>query len=171
MKIICVAGGSYKSFYLNYFIKLNKCDLLVFNFGIIYDYDICQELLKQSIVTKELMSLSNKLKTIVVAGINVISKDKNTKAIIVCDGEKINIVDAKIGAKIFIKGKCFVVGAENTNYKNYNKIVLSKKRIYPILSHCSKRKIYLFCDNFGVCIIENGILKRKFNKFSKFILK
>ncbi len=171
MKIICVVGGSYKSFYLNYFVKLNKCDLLIFNFGIIYDYDICRELTKNSIVTKELMSLAKRLNTIVVAGVNVIFKDKVKQSIIVCDGEKIHINSAKMGAKLFVKGKYFIVGTEATDYKKLNKIVLAKKRIYPNVNHCSKRKIYLFCDNFGVCVVENGKLKRKFNKFTKIILK
>ena len=60
MKIVCVAGGSYKSFYLNYVTKLKKCDLLIFNFGILYDYDIHDELMGKGVVTKELMNLSNR---------------------------------------------------------------------------------------------------------------
>ncbi len=171
MKIICVAGGSYKSFYLNYFVKLSRCDLLIFNFDIIYDYDICNELMKQAVVTKELMSLAKSLHSIVAAGVNVISKDTTHKSIIVCDGEKIHITSAKQGAKIFVKGKCFIIGTENTDYKKCNKIILSKKRIYPNINHCAKRKIYVFCDNFGVCIVENGKMNRKFNKYSKIILK
>ena len=39
MKIVCVSGGSYKSFYLNYYVNLKSCDLLIFNYGIIYDID------------------------------------------------------------------------------------------------------------------------------------
>ena len=171
MKIVCVAGGSYKSFYLNYFVKLYKCDLLVFNFGIIYDYDICDELTRQSIVTRELMMLSKKLRCIVVAGVNVVFKEKVDKSIIVCDGEKIHISKAKTGAKICIRKTCFIIGDENTEYKSNNKIILSSKRIYPNIEHCSKRKIYIFCDKFGVCLIEKGKLKRKFHKFSKIILK
>ena len=50
MKIVCVSGGTYKSFYLNYCIKLRQCDLLLFNFGIIYDYVVSEELLKNAIV-------------------------------------------------------------------------------------------------------------------------
>lgn len=171
MKIICVAGGSYKSFYLNYFINLSSCDLLIFNFGIIYDYDICKELTGSALVTRELMMLSKKLKAIVVAGVNIVYKGKTDKSIIVCDGEKIHISNVKIGAKIYIKKTSFVIGDESTQCKSNNKIILSSKRIYPNLAHCSKRKIYIFFDKFGVCLVENGKIKRKFNKFSKIILK
>lgn len=171
MKIICVAGGSYKSFYFNYFVKLRRCDLLIFNFGIIYDYDICNELTRFGIVTRELMALSKKLHSVVVAGVNVVFKGKVNKSVIVCDGEKIHINKVKTGAKICIKKTHFIIGDETTDYKSNNKIILCSKRIHPNLERCSKRKIYIFCDKFGVYLVENGKLKRKFNKFSKIILK
>ena len=53
MKIVCVVGGSYKSFYINHFRNIQSCDLLVFNFGILYDYDMKEELLGSAVVTYE----------------------------------------------------------------------------------------------------------------------
>lgn len=170
MRIVCVAGGSYKSFYLNYFCKLSRCDLLVFNYGIIYDYNTFNELLGDAIVTKELLALSSALHCVVVAGVYVVGAER-VKSIIVCDGDKIQLDKAASGAKIHVKNLTFIVGDERTDYKNANKIILCNKRIEPILQHCSKRKIYVFCDKFGVNFVQNQKMERKFNKYSKFILK
>ena len=75
MKIVCACGGSYKSFYLNYFINLKSCDLLIFNFGIIYDYNLENETRGDRIVNKELSMLSKKLNATIVAGVNIIDKE------------------------------------------------------------------------------------------------
>ncbi len=171
MKIVCVAGGSYKSFYLNYFNKINKCDLLIFNFGIIYNYDIKEELLGNAVVTKELMSLSKALHCIVAAGVFQTNKNLKTKSIIVCDGDKIHLAQSKIGIPLHIGNKSFLIGDETANFYKHNKIVLCSKRLYPDETHCSKSKIYLFIDHFGVSFIENKKQSRKFNKISKIILK
>lgn len=171
MKIICVSGGSYKSFYINHLVKINSADLLVFNFGLIYDYNVADELLGNGVVTKELMSLSKRLQTKVVAGIFVVTKLHKKKAIILCDGDKIHICSIDLGAKVLLKNHTFVIGDETTNYRNYNKIVLSKSQIKPNLNNCSKRKILVFIDKFGLNLVSNGNLKRNFNKYSKIILK
>lgn len=171
MRIVCVAGGSYKSFYLNCFVKLKRCDLLIFNYGIIYNYNTSEELLGQALVTKELMSISKALKCVIVAGVMVEGCNKTTKSIIVCDGDKIHIENTCIGARIHVKNKSFIIGDEFTDYKKQNKIILCSKRIEPNLSHCSKRKIYVFCDKFGVNIVNKQKMTRKFNKYSKFSLK
>ena len=170
MRIVCVAGGSYKSFYLNYFSKLSRCDLLVFNFGIIYDYNTFNELMGDALVTKELMNLSKALRCVVAAGAYVVG-EKRGKSIIVCNGDKIQIDKCAFGARIQIKKQTFIVGDEQTDYKKANKIILCDKRIEPNLAHCSKRKIYIFCDNFGVNFVQNKKMTRKFYKYSKFILK
>ncbi|MBE5741681.1 MAG: hypothetical protein E7351_04065 [Clostridiales bacterium] len=171
MKIVCVAGGSYKSFYINCCLRLRKCDLLIFNFDIIYDYVIKDEILGNGVVTKEILLLADRLKCTVLAGVNVIRGNKKSKAILSCDGEKICIHSISSGAKIFIKGKNFVVGDRTTNYGKLNKIILTDRRVYPNVSSCSRCKIYIFCDKFGVDYINNKKLIRNFNKHSKIILK
>ncbi len=171
MKIICVAGGSYKSFYINSFCKLAKCDLLVFNYGIIYNYDIKEELLGIALVTKELLYLSKKLHCTVVAGVYQVRANQKIKSIIFTDGDKIHLTNVQTGAHIHIKNYSFVVGDENTNYGNQHKIILSNKRIEPVLAHCSNNKIYIFCDKFGVNFVKNRKLTRKFNKIVKIYLK
>ncbi len=171
MKIFCVVGGSYKSFYVNHFFKISKCDLLIFNYGIIYDYDSCEEVMGNAIVTKELMALSQKLHCVVLAGIFKILNGAKVKSIILCDGDKIHLAEAKHGVHLHIKNYDFVVGDESINYSKYNKILLCSKRTYPIVAHCSSQKIYLFIDPFGVDFIENKKLTRKFSKLTKIILK
>ena len=111
MKMVFVCGGSYKSFYLNFLKKMSKCDLLVFNFGIIYNYNIKEELLGEGIVSKELFMLSKTLGTVVVAGVYVEGRVLR-KSLIICDGEKLNIVPAFEGVKCFIGKTEVVVGDE-----------------------------------------------------------
>lgn len=181
MKIVCVSGGSYKSFYLNHFAKLKQCDLLIFNFGIIYDYILKDELLDYGLVTKELMFLSSSLKAVVVAGINVVRQGTKTKGLIVCDGEKVYMSNLKYGVKIDIMGnennrqvchgriKCsFVVGDKTTNYFKNHKIILSNEHIKPNIAHCSKNKIYIFCNKHGSLLVNNRTLKTNFYKVSVF---
>ena len=171
MKIICVAGGSYKSFYINYFLKIHSADLVIFNYGLIYDYVTTDEIIGDAIVTKELMFLSKSLKAKVVAGIYVVNKYSRKKAIIYCDGDKINISSVELGAKIVFGKYTFVVGDERTNYRHFNKIILSKNQIKPNLNNCSKRKVFVFLDKFGVNFVQNHKMSRNFNKYSKIILK
>lgn len=171
MNIVCVSGGSYKSFYINHFIKMKKCDLLIFNFDIIYDYIVKDELLKDAIVTKELLMLSNKLKTIVVAGVYVINNMCKRKSLLICNGDQIEICSMTSGAKIFIGKKCFIIGDDKTKYGKENKIILTKKSLFINTFNCAKNKIYIFCHAYGTKYVVNKKLKRKFNKYSKIILK
>lgn len=168
MKLICVAGGSYKSFYLNYFLHTLSCDLLIFNFDIIYDYDEQEEKEVFPLVSTEIEAISKSLKTKVVAGVKL--KKTGQKALLIYDGGKFEIKDLKFGAKVTIKNKIFVVGNEYTNYGNHHKIVLTQKRIFPNLNHCVRKKIYVFVDKFGVGVVKNKKISRKFCKYSKIIL-
>ena len=181
MKIVCVSGGSYKSFYLNHFAKIKRCDLLIFNFGIIYDYVVKDELLDYGIVTKELLSLSNSLKAVVVAGVNVVQNNKTTKSLIVSDGEKIYLSTLKLGVKVCLNddgsepwqenntnikkthnktakhayNNQFVVGCKTTDFGRCNKIVFTEQKIKPYTTHCNPNKIYIFCNKFGVNVVKN----------------
>ena len=102
---------------------------------------------------------------------NLVYGNKSEKAFLSCDGEKINVSKSKSGIKVVLKNKTFIIGDNKTNYYQYNKIVLTNNRIYPKIEHCLNDKIYIFCDKFGVTFIENKKLIRKFNKYSKIILK
>ncbi len=170
MKIVCACGGSYKSFYLNYFINLKSCDLLIFNFGIIYDYNLENETRGDRIVNKELSMLSKKLNATIVAGVNIIDKEIY-QGIIVCNRDKITLARADKGVKVFCKNRLFAIGNSNMKAQQTNKIILTNKRIYPNLKHCRRNKTFIFCDKFGVVVVQNQKLTRKFYKYSKIILK
>ena len=171
MKIVFVLGGSYKSFYLNYFLKLKRCDILVFNFNVLYDVELKKELQGQGIVFNELKELSKKLGAIVVAGVNVNTGFGTKKCIVVCNGEEIKFRPANIGTNINFKRHNILIGNEKCNKKNDVKIILSEERICPNVVNCSPKKVYIFCDKFGLIYIQNRKMKRKFYKYSKIILK
>lgn len=180
MKIVCVSGGSYKSFYLNHFSKIKQCDLLVFNFGIIYDYIFKDELYDFGVVTQELNLLAKTLKAIVVAGVFVVKAGKKTKSLIVSDGKKIYLSTFELGVKVCLRKQLqkfnnatkkdnyvnFVVGGAKTNYAGSNKIVLNDKPINVKVEHCSNKKIYIFCSNHGVDVVKCKKLTRNFYKVS-----
>ncbi|MCQ2564574.1 MAG: hypothetical protein MJ152_01770 [Clostridia bacterium] len=168
MKIICVSGGSYKSFYLNCFVKLKKCNMLLFNFGLFYDYVVSDELLKTGLVTKELMMLARQLNTCVVAGTYKVANGTKKKVVIVCDGDKLEIVDAEHGATINLGGTQFCIGDETMRCCKFNKIILTAKRIKPKLNHCIKQKTYIFVDNYGTTLVKNKKLTRKSQKIGIF---
>ena len=121
MKIICVSGGNYKSFYINCATKQYQCDLLVFNSDIIYDYVVKDELLGDAIVTKELTALSKKMGCVVVAKVNVVLNKIVTKSLIVCDGEKLSVGPSKLGQKICVKEK----NSYFISFKNFLLLVIT----------------------------------------------
>ncbi|MBR6778900.1 MAG: hypothetical protein IKM43_01955 [Clostridia bacterium] len=167
MEIVYVAGGSYKSFYLNYFLRLNKCDLIIFNFGIFYD--LSDKIQENTHVFDEIKMISKKLSSIVVA---CVYKVKNKqKRFIVCNADKICEKSTKKSLKYLLNQKIYEIGLQDTIFTNHNKILITKNNIYPNILSCSKHKIYMFCDKFGATVVQNKKLKRKFCKYSKFILK
>lgn len=171
MRILCVLGGGYKSFYLNCFLKLKTCDLLIFNYGILYDLNHQLEENGTTYICKEITMLAKQLNAIVVGGIYVIKSGKRFKSLIVSDGDKVEIFPAKTGARINVENFSFIVGDECTCYGKYNKIILAEKRFFINEKHCSSKKIYLFCSPKNADLVVNKKIFKKFNKYSKFILK
>lgn len=171
MTIIYIAGGNYKSFYLNCFLRLSKCDLLIFNFNIFYDYNFNKEKQGSGVVTNEILEISQKLNCAVLAGVYSIKNNHKTKSIIFCDGRSFVMKSSYKGLKFYVKNMAFVAGEKNANFENHNKIIITSCKLKPNLLRCNKRKVYLFCDDYGVSCVVNKNLKRKFNKCSKIILK
>lgn len=167
MKIFCVSGGNYKSFYLNAFLKIKGYDLLIINFGIMYD--IKENLDDSNIVFNELKMLYDRAKVPIIAGVKI--GQNRIKKFILCNHGKCHIYSLNTGIILNIKNKKFVVGEKFTKYGNNNKIILSETRVYPEISHCSYKKTYVFCDNFGITKIEKRKISRKFYKYAKIILK
>ena len=108
MKIVFVLGGSYKSFYLNYFLKLSSCDILVFNFGVLYDVDMEAEESGKGLVFGELQGLAEKLGCEIVAGVNVKIGDKIKPAILRFAGGEFKIYNPHFGCKFNVKNKTIV---------------------------------------------------------------
>ena len=171
MKIVCVSGGSYKSFYLNHFLKIKRCDLLIFNFGIIYDYVLKNSNMDFEIVKKELINLSTKLKCVVVAGVNIVGKEKTKKSLIVASGNQICMPNLNLGVKVCLnaqngRNNAFVVGGRSTDFGTCNKIILLDQQIAVDVKHCSYKKIYIFLNKHGVTVVHNKRLKKHFYKVS-----
>ena len=170
MNIFCIAGGNFYSFYINYLFRIKQCDLLIFNFGIFDSFDRKNKISTDSSI-KEVEQISNHLNCPVLAGVMLKSKHNIYPAILSFYRDQWLIRFAKHGIKLKIKNKTFIIGVSNTDFKNFNKIVLSDVRIYPNINNCSSKKTYIFCDKFGVNIIYKKKLTRKFHKCSKIILK
>lgn len=166
MKIFYVAGGSYKSFYLNCFLKIKYCDLLIFNFDIIYDIDLKN--FKNSVAVSELLELSKALNCIVLAGIK--TSDFNRKYIVYCNA-KTGVVYYSNNTIFKIENKNFYIGIKDVKQNQINKIIITENKFYPNIKNCLEKQVYIFCDKRGVTFVKNKKIIRKFNKYSKFILK
>ena len=169
MKFMFVVGGSYKGFYINELKKINKIDLLIFNQGIFYDFDYEQEYLGDAPVSKELISLNQKLKCpIVVYGRSKFLND-NQKCFIICVNERISIINENKDVYLYIKGKFILIG--NRFYKKSKAFatisIMENVRNYR---EFSVNKNYFICDKRGVTRLQNGMMYRKFRKYCYFIL-
>lgn len=169
MKIVVVSGGNYKNLYLNYLCKL-QCDLLVINFGVLYDYRV-ENGYSTKLIKEELLMLAQQNNCVIIAGIYIINKKKKRKAFIESDGEQVAIHNVKHGVKFSFENKKFIIGDRNTCFNGCNIVLLSNKQIAIETLRCSRHKVYVFCDKHGVNCVVNKKLKRKFNKISKIILK
>lgn len=164
-----VSGGNYKNLYLNYLCKL-QCDLLVINFGVLYDYKV-ENCYSTKLIKEELLMLAQQKKCVVIAGVYIIKKKKKRKAIFESDGEKVTMHNVKPGVELSFENNKLIIGDRNTRFNGCNMILLSYKQITIETLHCSRSKVYIFCDKYGVNCVVNKKLKRKFNKISKIILK
>ena len=91
MKFVFVVGGSYKGFYLNKLNRIKYVDLLIFHQNIFYEFDYEQEQFYDAPVSKELISLNEKLKCpILVYGV-MLKDNIRTKCFILCVYGKVSI--------------------------------------------------------------------------------
>lgn len=169
MKIMCVVGGSYKSFYLNYFTKIKNCDLIILNFGIMYD---CSRQIKNfEIVSKELNNIASEANTVVVAVVNMFHQGCIQKCLVCSNGKRLVVASLKTGIKICFSNLSvddFIVGNQATNYKSLNKIVFCEQKLKPNIAHCSKTKKYIFISEHEIALVTDKTLKFFNNKVSVF---
>ena len=166
MRIVCVAGGSYKSFYLNHFLKINKCDLIVFNFGIFYN--IRRSAVNNSkLIFEEIRHLAKCKNCAVVAGVIV----DNNRYFAICQNNKLKIYSSKQQFKLKLADKEFLITQKRVNSFVKNKIIFTDNNNCVNVKACSLSKNYIFIYSRGVDVVVDKKRKRNFCKCSKFILK
>ncbi len=177
MKILFVVGGSYKAFYLNNIHKYKKLDLIIFQENILYEYDYYNELLGEQTITNEMISLAKKFKCKIIAKIKTnlcgIKKDE----ILYCDKNGVKIINNNRFLKICVKDKQICISnyylTNKSDYfiyffKNKNDFYLPENRTRQC-NYLNKSAIFV-CDKFGVDLLINKNMTRKFRKICYFSL-
>lgn len=171
MKIVFVVGGSYKAFYLNHLKKFKKLDFLVFQEGILYDYDYYNELCGDRTVTQEMMELSKRLGCKIVARIKTNFLGGIETKWLYCDGKKLVLSNLHY-LKLFYNTKTiFFADKQLLNKPKNLTIILTENRLK--LKNRAKfcPSNLLICDKRGVELKKNGKIARKFIKICYFSLK
>ena len=165
MRVVCVAGGSYKSFYLNYFVNLRRCDLLILNFNIFYKINSLEQFNNSSVVS-EIVNLFLLKRCVVVAGVFI----GNKQYVVVYKNGKLQMNIAAKGIIVNIKRQKFLVSTIQHSTRIKNKIIFTKSKVKSCFN-CSNQKQYIFVSPNGVDLVRKQKLKRIFNKCSQFSLK
>lgn len=171
MKLAFVIGGNYKAFYINHIEKCKGVDILVFQEGLLYEYDYYNENFGYKTITKEMMCLAQKLNCVILAKIKSNLFNKLNDEILFCDGEKVLTFNSERYIKLFLKGKCVIFSLENVFFECADIFIrLTKNRveIKKIRQKCHKQTF--LCYKHGVEYIKKGKIKRKFRKFCYFSL-
>ena len=171
MKIGFVVGGSYKGFYINHLNECKDLDILVFQEGLLYEYDYYNENFGAKTVTKEILNLSKKLHCKIFAKIktNLLGNLKNE--ILYCDGEKVTIICPERYIKILINKKSVIFTLKNVLFDCADIfITLIKNRLEIKNNKKYRHKNTFLCDKRGVDYVKNGRMIRKFRKFCYFSL-
>ena len=135
MRIVCVAGGSYKSFYLNHFLKINKCDLIVFNFGIFYNIRI-NSVNNSKLIFEEICHLAECKNCAIVAGVVI----DNNRYFVICKNGELNIYSAKKQAILKLRNKEFLITEKRFDSFVKNKIIFTNNSERVKANACSLRK-------------------------------
>lgn len=170
MKILFVVGGGYKAFYLNHLKRFHSLDLLVFQSNILYEFNYYNEMLKDGLITNEILSLQKKFNTKIIAIINTNLFGIIKKECLYCDENGIKILNLNKNINLFIKNKKIIIK---------NRYFVPNKDICIFIINKSENKnkyIKLLkkgfvCDDKGVTLVNNGRIIRKFRKICYFSLK
>lgn len=176
MKILFVVGGSYKAFYLNNIHKFKRLDFIVFQENILYEFDYYNEYFGDKTITNEMVGLARKFKCKIVAKIKTnlcgIKKDE----ILYCDKNGVKLINNNRFLELFVKNKQ-IYFSNNFLYKKSNCFVYFFKNKNDfnqsscINNNFNNRKSAIFvCDKYGVNLIYNKIITRKFRKICYFSL-
>ena len=171
MKLAFVVGGSYKAFYINNLKKCKGVDLLVFQEGLLYEYDYYNEHFGSKIITKELLSLARRLNCVILAKIKSNFANQKCEEILYCDSEKLLTFSADRYIKMFIKGKRVIFSLKNVFFECadiFIRIIKNRAEMKKIRQKCHKQTF--LCDKYGVEYVKKGKINRKFRKFCYFSL-
>jgi len=169
MNIVFVVGGSYKAFYLNNINKLKNVDLLVFQEGLLYDFDCFNETYGMKIVSNELQYLCQKLECKIVALVNSNLFGLSKKELLYADDKDVFLVGDNL--KLVLKEKVVEIGFKNVFSNSNVNIKLNSGCNDPVIKKCNYKKIYFYCNKKGVSCVKMGKLKRKFRKICYFCLR
>lgn len=171
MKIMFVVGGSYKGFYLNKVNEINNIDLLIFNQNIFYDFDCDEEFDFGGLITNELINLNKKINCPIIVYGWLINRGIRSKCFILCNNQKIDVVDANKDIYLNIKGRFILLGNRQYLYsKTFATISMLDEQN---LNKIDKMYInnYFICDKKSVTYLNRNKSYRKFQKCCEFILK
>lgn len=169
MKILFVVGGSYKAFYLNNINKYKRLDLIVFQEGLLYEFDYYDEMFGAKTITSEMMSLCKKFGCKIIAKIRTNLLNKKYEEFLYCDKNGVKIIKSSRYFKIFIKNKQILISNYFLPIKsdyflyfagNKNEFVLPK----------SQKSVVFVCDKTGVDLHYDKFMMRKFRKICYFSL-
>ena len=171
MKIAFVVGGNYKAFYINHIEECKGIDILVFQEGLLYEYDYFNESFGNKTITKEMIGLAKKLNCVILAKIKTNLFNKSCNEILYCDGIKVLTFSGDRYIKLYLKGKRVIFSLKNVFWGCADIFIqLTKNRLEmkKIRQKCHKQTF--LCDKHGVEYVKNGKIKRKFRKFCYFSL-
>lgn len=169
MKILFVVGGSYKAFYLNNIHKFKQLDLIVFQDGLLYEYDYYDETFGARTITNEMIGLCQKFNCKIVAKIQTKLFDKKYDEFLYCDKNGVKIIKNDRYFKICIKNKFFLISNYFVSAKSDYYVRFVKYRNELRLPQ-ARRSVVFVCDKMGVDLHYNKFITRKFRKICYFTL-
>lgn len=147
-------------------------DLIVFQQGIIYDFDCAEEYVGNGVVSKELVALNTKFNCpIVVFGYEIFF-GKRERCFIVCVNKKISIVPIYKDVNLYVKNKLIAISNKINEIKFANKyfaFILMRDKNVKINPNKLAKNLFV-CDNSGVTRWQGENFYKKFRKYCYFSL-
>lgn len=167
-----MVGGSYKGFYLNQINKIKHVDLIIFQKGIIYDFDYEEEYCGSKVVGGELVALNKKFGCPIVVFGNSVFLGNKEKCFIVCINGKVSVIPIYRDVYLYLHGKLILISnkinAINMSNKYFSLILMLDKKMKVNFNKMAKN--LFVCDGRGVVRVQEGIFYKKFRKYCYFSL-
>lgn len=164
MNILFVVGGSYKAFYLNNINKYRCLDLIVFQQGILYEFDYYNEFFGDGTIINEMLYLRKKFGCTIIAKIKTNLCGASKDEFLVCDEKGISIIDANRYFKVFVKGRVVLIS------KTAQRIGCDFEICFDSNANNMTKPPVFVCEKRGVVLYRRKIVMRKFRKICHFCL-